>query len=693
MSLCGNYPLLAIAIYQNVVGGLHVHSRRLEDISQASLDQIKSLLFLFEAGQQISGSLDLNVIVDNAVRGIARALVADECAIAFLESGKPGQMRLVAIYNPSRQGRGESVAFPLEYQLLVQQAMRRKRYVIAEESDNVQLKVLFALMGSAEVGPILVQPLVAEGEAIGAIVVGNSRSQRSFTPNEAKLCQSMADQLLGAIQNARRYQNAQDELAGLKEALDEKNRLVEESCDQAQKSADQLSTLQAEAEDLARRAEADREQRNALEIKLVTSQAEAEALAQRLVVLESDLKQAHANLEAQLHWHEDELARRQAEWDETVEVAQWTESLLQSMTAGILLASSDALIQEANLAAEILLDRDYEELQGLELGLISDDSRWQRAVASAAEGEAVRLTTQVGANTLMCDVAPWPDLESPQGQMKGIIVILQDISAEVEEQQVYLQNAASMVDELRTPMTSILSYVDLLLSEAVGLVGESQHKFLSRIQTSAERLVDMTNDLTRLTRGEESWTRPRCRPVDISTLVELAVAGCSDYLEDRALAIDLDLAENLAIRADPDHLRRVMSYLLSNACLASAVGGRIEVRTAHANGLGVDQAPLDVNGDDFVIVSVRDTGGGLSEDALPRVFDRTRPSQTPSGLGESGAGLDLVKTLVEAHGGRIWFESETGVGTTFSFVLPLNEQPDPPITAPMVSEQGEAVVG
>ena len=73
------------------------------------------------------------------------------------------------------------------------------------------------------------------------------------------------------------------------------------------------------------------------------------------------------------------------------------------------------------------------------------------------------------------------------------------------------------------------------------------------------------------------------------------------------------------------------------------------------------------------MVSVIDSGGGLSDEALQQVFDRSRPSQTPPGLGESGAGLAWAKTLVEAQGGRLWVESENGVGTTFRFVLPVND--------------------
>jgi GAF domain-containing protein len=185
---------------------MRVQIGHLEDISQASLDQIKSLLFLIEAGRKVSGSLNLGTVLDNAVNTVARALDADQCAIALPDQDDEGQMSLAAVHNPARQGRAEAVTFPVEYQLTIQQAMRRKKRIAVEELDNVQLKVLFGLMGSGETGPLLVQPLLLDGEAIGAILVGNSRSRRPFSSHDAKLCQSMAEQVAGAIENARRYQ-------------------------------------------------------------------------------------------------------------------------------------------------------------------------------------------------------------------------------------------------------------------------------------------------------------------------------------------------------------------------------------------------------------------------------------------------------------------------------------------------------
>jgi signal transduction histidine kinase len=398
-----------------------------------------------------------------------------------------------------------------------------------------------------------------------------------------------------------------------------------------------------------------------------------DTLSERLAVLETDLAQTHANAEAQLRWHESELARRQEEWEESTQAIEWIQTVLQSMTVGMLIADRDGVILQTNVAAEILLDLDSEQLEGLEIASISDDDRWQQAVATANGGEAVRLTIQVGANTLMCDVAPLPDPESVQGDAIGLIVILQDISPETAEQRTRLQAISAIGEELRSPMTTIISYTDLLLSETVGMLEDVQRKFLLRIKAGAERAIQTVSDLTREAGGEEQWTSPQRQAVDINSLVEAAVACSSVQLEDKALKLDLELPDNLpVVQADPDYLRRVLSNLISNACLASSVGGEIQIRATQSERFPSDRGSLELNGDEYIIVSVKDCGGGLSDEALYRIFDRDRPSQTPLGLGESGAGMALVKTLVEAHGGRLWVESDNGVGATFSVILPVS---------------------
>jgi signal transduction histidine kinase len=207
-------------------------------------------------------------------------------------------------------------------------------------------------------------------------------------------------------------------------------------------------------------------------------------------------------------------------------------------------------------------------------------------------------------------------------------------------------------------------------------LGSSQRKFLTRIKANAERMRQMADDLFHEGQGDAEEATSRQQSVELATLIEETVAQARCQMEDRELTLDLVLAKDLpVIHAEPGVLQRVLSNLLSNACLASTVGGRVQVEATLAT--AAPQAlDMDLNDGEYVIVSVSDSGSGLSGEELERVFDRSRPSQTPPGVGESGASLALVKMMIEARGGKIWVQSREGKGTTFGFAVPvLSEEP------------------
>jgi signal transduction histidine kinase len=126
------------------------------------------------------------------------------------------------------------------------------------------------------------------------------------------------------------------------------------------------------------------------------------------------------------------------------------------------------------------------------------------------------------------------------------------------------------------------------------------------------------------------------------------------------------------VEADPDSVRQIMSNLLGNAIKSTPAGGIIKISTSLENGAATppDDKPS------FLKISIRDSGGGIAEKDLIRVFERFYRAERPliEGLGETGVGLAIVKSLIEAHGGRVWVESEIGEGSTFHFVLPVSNQ-------------------
>jgi signal transduction histidine kinase len=233
----------------------------------------------------------------------------------------------------------------------------------------------------------------------------------------------------------------------------------------------------------------------------------------------------------------------------------------------------------------------------------------------------------------------------------------------------------SLVQELRQPMSSIVGYSDLLLGESVGILGALQRKFLERIMASCERMEALLDDLIRVTALDSGKLKVARDSLDVMAVVEEAILGCGAQFREKSINLRLDLADNLpSMFADRDALRQIVSHLLNNAASASAIDGEVtlSVRVQAATG------PQAGDSADGLLISVRDSGGGIAPEDQPRVFSRTYRADAPliAGLGDTaGMGLFIAKALTEAQSGRIWLTSEVGKGSTFSVMLPLAGQP------------------
>ncbi|MEP7290887.1 MAG: ATP-binding protein [Chloroflexota bacterium] len=229
-----------------------------------------------------------------------------------------------------------------------------------------------------------------------------------------------------------------------------------------------------------------------------------------------------------------------------------------------------------------------------------------------------------------------------------------------------------MVQELRTPMTSIVGYVDLMLNESAGILGEMQRKFLQRVSANITRLTSMLEDLTRISFLDAGRFTLSPEPVDVVGLIEDAITTASSQLREKGLTVHLNLDDGIPpVRADRDSIGQIVGQLLTNAYLASPPGSAIyisaERKPAKGNKFG-----------EVMTVSIEDRGGGISPDDQMRVFARKYKAENPliQGLGDTGVGLAIAKALVEAHGGEIWLDTRAGVGSVFHFTLPLELVPE-----------------
>jgi signal transduction histidine kinase len=223
---------------------------------------------------------------------------------------------------------------------------------------------------------------------------------------------------------------------------------------------------------------------------------------------------------------------------------------------------------------------------------------------------------------------------------------------------------ASISQELRQPMSSIVGYTDLLLGESVGILGALQRKFVERIKASTERIGNLIDDMIQMTTLESGLAALKPEPVDLNVIIDNAMSYTSSQVREKNISMHLDLPKAMApIHADREALQQILIHLLQNAGAATPMEGNItlKVQTRKEEGL------------DYVLIQVTDSGGGISGSDLPRVFTRLYRADNVliQGVGDTGVGLSIAKTLTEAQHGRIWVETEPGATSTFSVLLPI----------------------
>ncbi len=230
---------------------------------------------------------------------------------------------------------------------------------------------------------------------------------------------------------------------------------------------------------------------------------------------------------------------------------------------------------------------------------------------------------------------------------------------------------ASIIQELRQPLSSILGYNELLLGESVGILGALQRKFLERIKSSTERMRSLLDDLVQITSAPEvNISAPE--PVDLGSIIDQSINETSGQLRSKNITLLVDIPDVLPhVYADKESLQQILTHLLQNAGTATPVEGTIE--------LNISVKDEDTS-NPLLLIEVTDYGGGIPPEDLSKVFSRKYRAENPliQGLGDTGVGLSIVKALVEAHGGQIWVNSKPDETTTFSVLIPIQPQNSTP---------------
>lgn len=233
--------------------------------------------------------------------------------------------------------------------------------------------------------------------------------------------------------------------------------------------------------------------------------------------------------------------------------------------------------------------------------------------------------------------------------------------------------------ELRTPLTAIKNSLEICLSGKAGDVSSIMDKFLNMAKRNVTRLSGIINDLLDLSKVEAGKMDFKFEKTSINTPVEFMKTTFENVAKDKNIELILDVDNDIASTfIDSQRIEQVMSNLISNAIKFTNDGGQIVVKTENITVDELDKSKLlgsesPIYYDNYVKVSVKDSGIGISEDDLKKVFDQFQQIENSLNRknGGTGLGLPIAKQLIEAHKGFIWVDSEVNVGTTFSFVIPV----------------------
>lgn len=327
------------------------------------------------------------------------------------------------------------------------------------------------------------------------------------------------------------------------------------------------------------------------------------------------------------------------------------EAVLDSTADGVVVTDGEGEILQANPVAEEWLKQ---MLSPEDVAVLQEA---MREAACRAEERPERVLELTGLD-LELKAAPI----SGAGLAAAVVVAIHDVSHLKALDRMKTRFVSNVSHELRTPITTIKLYASLMERSP-----EKWEQYLVPLVQEAERQVRLVEDILQISHIDTGRMELKPRPTPLNELASEILTTHKGVAREYGLTLELRLSElGPVAQVDPNRMMQVLNNLVVNAIHYTPEGGRVVVST------GCEE----IDGRTWAMVRVSDTGMGIPEEEMPRVFDRFFRGQAPRDMQISGTGLGLaiVKEIVDLHGGRVTVESQVGEGSTFAVWLPLARQ-------------------
>jgi len=336
------------------------------------------------------------------------------------------------------------------------------------------------------------------------------------------------------------------------------------------------------------------------------------------------------------------------------------ESILLSVADGVVAINQDAQVILVNSEAERLLNLPpFSAIQGKHVKEVIRNPEIANLLLKSLNSQE-ELATEINQSLpreMIMEIQT-SVIDDDRRERRGVVAVLRDITRMRRLEQAKSDFVSTVSHELRTPLTSIKAYTATLLREDVDFNPQTQREFLRIIEEETDRLTRLISDLLDVSRIESGKMELKVRRFDFLELLKIVLEKVMSQTDIHTLRTELP--EDLPpVEADPDKIEQVLLNLLGNAVKYSPQGGEIEVVVREYPGK--------------LECAIRDHGVGIPREHLGRIFEKFSrvDNRATRGIGGTGLGLYITRSIVEAHGGTIWAESAPGQGSVFHFTLPL----------------------
>lgn len=355
-------------------------------------------------------------------------------------------------------------------------------------------------------------------------------------------------------------------------------------------------------------------------------------------------------------------------YSELQEAREYLENIISTSADGIVITDPQGTITRVNEAVENMAGYTQEEMKGMHVSQLSlhvpDETYYQLRADMVdklfAEGRITGLESEW--NSKHGELVPIELnaalLKDKENTVVGGVIGVRDIRERKKLEEMKNDFISSISHELRTPLTSIKGSIDNLLDGIAGKLNDDQREYLAIINGESDRLVRLINDLLDLNKLEAGNIKLFPEEVEYISLIAQVVFNFKELAHEKGLTLEMEApSTEIYFKADRDKINQVLINLINNAIKFTEHGG------------------IKVVVEDFknqsVATRIIDTGIGIPQDELDRVFDKFYQLNKPrTGKSRgSGLGLAITKNLVELHGGKIWVKNKEDKGSEFYFTL------------------------